>query len=561
MYSKKAFTLVELIVWITISMLLMVSIWVLVSSWMQNILKQQKIMDKNSLLSETVSDFYNGFENISSSWWHIYSYESWAIFKIDQSINKWWFAYLGLTSQPNLYCSDDSELPLLHYLTWKSFIPYEEVWEDIFRDFSDIEAQTVTSWSTYLVDTLNHQVLQDDVRIIGWDVFGHEINHWESWLETRLNNPTWIALAEWGFFLSDTLNDRILFYKDGNIYLILDQNDWLVEPTWLAYDNTKNILYIANSWKWEILKLSSEVLLNNPSLVINFSPINNVQDITRIKVIFPSLWWNLNSMTWSDFNFSNINNWNWYINTVNNTIEYYFTDYLNSRNWSPTNWNINNCSSQPSPTYALNWNTPERTEITCYDTHTGSRVIYSRNIENDFSNNQSYTIEIDNISPAISTAGNHLIELELYDLIWATPQFSDTFSYFVQWDWILNNLESTTLSSLISGLWYPTGLNLTGGNRLEINDFITRKQYSYNLNNISSFSTNNLFDFSDSNLESIPHNSNIDTLLNNPVSKIEIQYDSANKFLTNIINYYQYINCYNPEEKVEKTFVLQKNID
>jgi hypothetical protein len=38
-----------------------------VSSGMQNILKQQKIMDKNSLLNETVSDFYNGFENISNS--------------------------------------------------------------------------------------------------------------------------------------------------------------------------------------------------------------------------------------------------------------------------------------------------------------------------------------------------------------------------------------------------------------------------------------------------------------------------------------------------------------
>jgi hypothetical protein len=39
----------------------------LVSSGMQNILKQQNIMKKNSLLSETVSDFYNGFEHIESS--------------------------------------------------------------------------------------------------------------------------------------------------------------------------------------------------------------------------------------------------------------------------------------------------------------------------------------------------------------------------------------------------------------------------------------------------------------------------------------------------------------
>jgi hypothetical protein len=39
----------------------------LVSSGMQNILKQQKIMNKNSLLSQTVGDFYNGFQNITQS--------------------------------------------------------------------------------------------------------------------------------------------------------------------------------------------------------------------------------------------------------------------------------------------------------------------------------------------------------------------------------------------------------------------------------------------------------------------------------------------------------------
>jgi hypothetical protein len=44
-----------------------------------------------------------------------------------------------------LYCSDDSELPLLNYLTWKSFIPYEEISEDIFSDFSDISQQEVSS--------------------------------------------------------------------------------------------------------------------------------------------------------------------------------------------------------------------------------------------------------------------------------------------------------------------------------------------------------------------------------------------------------------------------------
>jgi len=54
----------------------MTSIGMLVSSGMQNILKQKNIMNKNSLLSETVSDFYNAFENISSNSGYIYHSQS-----------------------------------------------------------------------------------------------------------------------------------------------------------------------------------------------------------------------------------------------------------------------------------------------------------------------------------------------------------------------------------------------------------------------------------------------------------------------------------------------------
>ena len=41
-YSRIAFTLIELVVWITISMLLMVSVGIFVSSWMSNITLQKK---------------------------------------------------------------------------------------------------------------------------------------------------------------------------------------------------------------------------------------------------------------------------------------------------------------------------------------------------------------------------------------------------------------------------------------------------------------------------------------------------------------------------------------
>jgi len=45
--KNKWFTLVEILIWISISMLLMVSVWILISGWIQNITDQEKAL-KNS---------------------------------------------------------------------------------------------------------------------------------------------------------------------------------------------------------------------------------------------------------------------------------------------------------------------------------------------------------------------------------------------------------------------------------------------------------------------------------------------------------------------------------
>lgn len=556
MYSKNAFTLVELIVWITISMLLMTSVWMLVSSGMQNILKQQNIMEKNSLLTQTVSDFYNGFENIVSNGGYVYHSQSWAIFQIESYMDKWGFWYLGVSKQSEMYCSLDSEFPNLNYLTWKSFIPYEEIWEDIFTNYSDINIQTVSSWSiNYTVDTLNHQVLEDWVVIIWWDVFGHELSHWDNSTLTNLNNPTGIILAEWGFFLSDTLNHRILFYKDWSVYLLLDQDDWINQPTWLAYDSVKNILYIANSWKWEILELSAEILVSNPTLNIDFIPRNDINSISRVTLNIPNFSWNFNTGSLWDFTFNNINNWIGYTAINWNTIEYYFTDYSNVSE-PITNWYINNCTT--SDTYSLNWTTPERHIYTCSSTNTWTYQIHSWDIFQTLNTTTDYGINLQNITPLITNQGVNLVEIEFFNS--SVSRYSDTFSYFIQSDGIVNNLENIKLNTLISWLWYPTGLNISW-NSLEINDFITRKKYTYDLNNITSYSTNNLNDFTSNNLENIPYSKNSDILLDNPISEININYNNLDKFLSGKIKYYQYLNCYNSEEKVEKTLILQKNID
>jgi type II secretory pathway pseudopilin PulG len=560
MAHKKAFTLVELIVWVTISMLLMTSVWILVSGGMQNILKQQKIMQKNSLLTTSVSDFYNGFDNITQSWGYIHDNASGALFKINQNIQKWGFWYFWIISQDNQYCPTDSDLPTLEYLTWKTFIPYEEIGEDIMNNYSNTTLQEVSSGSiTYKVDTINHKIYENDWLgdnvIVWWDVFWHEFTAWADGTDVRLNNPTWIVLAEWGFFFSDTLNHRVLFYENWKVSLILDKNDGLTEPTWLAYDNLKNILYIANSWKWEILKYSSEKKSTNPDLEIKFTPDIGINSVHHMNLKFPSLSWNLNPLNWSDFDFTNINNWSWYIKINWNTLEYYFTDYHNISQ-PITNGPIPWCI--PSDTYSLNSTTPEREIYTCIDTNTWTYQKHDWNITQTLSATSDIKIKIENILPIFTSPGTHLVEFELLNN--GTPRYQETFKFFTQGDQKVKNWENMTLTIFANNLGFPTGLKLNWLNtELKVNDFISRKVYTYTLSNLNRTDTN-LTWFTAENFAQFNYSSLTDTILGNPISEISVNYDIPTKYFSTNIQYYQFINCYNSDEKVEKTLIFSKDL-
>ena len=206
----------------------------------------------------------------------------------------------------------------------------------------------------------------------------------------------------------------------------------------------------------------------------------------------------------------------------------------------------------------MNGTSPERNIITCSNTNTWTHQIHNWNLYNRFNTNNLYNITLQNISPIFPLWTNQLVNITLFNN--ATSRYIDTFAYFTQWDWIVNNLEFTTLSTLITWLNYPSWLSISWNNLL-INDFITREQYSYDLDNISSFSTNSLNNFSGNNLENIPLTENLDVLLQNPIASLNLNYNNTDKFLSIHAKYYQYLNCYNPEEQVQKSFILQKNID
>lgn len=549
---NKAFTLVELIVWITISMLLMVSVGILLSSWVQNILKQEKIISQSTNFWENISQIYKNFENIQ--WEHIYSSNNGILFRVKQNINTGGFWYLWSVEKTWEYCPIDSELNSTQHLTWKNFIPYEEIWEDFLVDFDN--TQTSQVWNIR-VDTLNHQILENGIKILWWESYGYTLNSSGNTSDVLLNTPTWIVQAEWGFFLSDTLNHRILFYKDGNVSLVLDHYDGLIEPTWLAYEN--GTLYIANSWKWEILTYSSRIYTTNPELQISYIPENTYGTFNRIEIWFT--WEDSITLSWPSstgsysFDENYISQDEDYARIHNNNLQYFFSDFWNSSSLV-SNGNIPSCNqwSQYNVTAS---NRVEKLETSCASSNTGSIIRYTWNTNFSLWNGNKYEININNISPTFSNSGNYLAEVSFYEN--NTLKNQKVFHYFTQWTGNVSDSENNTLEIFAENLWYPTWLSIDGTNLL-VNDSLNRTQHRVHLVNKIVSTHTSLNDFSDNWFEQLEYNPMTDTFLEFPIKNIEIQYNSSNKYLGWKIDYYQFINCYNPDEKIEKSFLFGKNM-
>lgn len=549
--QKKAFSLVELIVSISISMVLMVSIGILLSSWVQNILKQEKIISQTTHFWENISQIYENFNNVS--WEKIFSSSSWVLFRMKQNFNTWGFWYLWSVDQNGVYCPIDSQNPTTKHLIWKNFIPYEEIWEDFLDDFS--QTQISDAW-VFTVSTKNHHVMQGTTKIMWGETFWNTFENGANATDILLNSPTWIVNAEWGFFLSDTLNHRIIFYKEGIVSLVLDHFDGLVEPTGLAYKDES--LYIANSGKWEILKYSSEVFSDNPQLNIDFSPDTNLWNFNRLEVSFT--WANMDvngPINTDDFNFSGnifIQNED-YTRIENGKLEYFFSDFSNSSSIISNGvilWCTNSTTYNVNPQYEV-----EKLETSCISSQTGSIMKYTGSISFPLNTWEKYEISIDNISPHFSGSGNYLSEVTFYEN--NTKRNTQLFPYFTQWTGKISDEKFNTLEIIANNLKYPTGISIDG-NDLLVNESLARKQLRINLETKNISENQNLENFSDTWFSQLEFNEMTDILLEFPLKNIDFNFDETEKYLWGKINYYQYLNCYNPDENIQKTFLFWKNM-
>jgi hypothetical protein len=500
--NKKAFTLIELIVWITISMILMVSVGIFVSSGMNNILLWQKVLENTGNFTDFANNLHTSF-NLIQSWSIIEETASWIIFKRWQNFWEWGFSYIWTETLSWVYCESDSENINTNSVFIKTFIPFEEQWEDIFNDYT--WSLTATGWTDYISYQKEHVIKDNSWNIIVWKwVFWDKFTEWANWTDIYLNSPTWLETDWTNLYISDTLNNRILYLDSSDkIHLLLDESDWLNEPTGLYYDDTDKALYIANSWNWEILKYSSKSTATSPTLTMSWF----TETINKIEVSFSGANTNvlLNDYLTSSIWFPNTSSSTDYLTWTTNNLEYYFINYLwiNDEiecNWM-SNWDI-----------IFNWTKPKIYCTQSWSWKTASDV-----------NTNINEIKISNIINTWIT-WNYFIDLKLNGI------HKEYFPYFTQSDNDLTTPEDNILEVLHSWLNYPTWI----------------------------WWPSNYNEFWDWSYLDLEYNST-DTLLLTPVKSLEIT-NSANDLISLVLKYYKSYNCYNLDEKIERTFLLKKNL-
>lgn len=569
--EQKWFTLVELMVGITISSLLMIGVSVLVSNGIQNITGQREII-KNS---KSENNFYldiiqkinagekNQFKKTGSGF----------LMKQKKDFSKGWFSYIGTKYLTGAYCtSTGSDFQNLNHVIIKDFIPFEWEGSNYFNDIAYNNSWVITyynqakveiswtmyTWSliwptwvfstgsnTYIVDTKGHTVYKYDSStwaiIIGkWVPGKSKIDSlWTNALNVYLNNPTGIAEASGGIFIADALNDRILRYETSSqkVYEYLSKKDWLSEPTGLYYDSGANKLYISNAWKWEVLVVSATGNFSN-TYNISFTP-NTWSTIDNIQVSFFS--WSLSSPVTitSPTNTGSIS-FSWIIQGedyvwVGSSLRYFFTNYTSLP------------SSQPScpwaGQYILSWTIP----IRC--TMNGTWILWTMQTKNLTSWN--FDIEISNLSWSFLSNGTYFSKLELFS--WNTPIWSKYHPFYTSWDNDINTIEDNTIEKISIWLSYPTGIYKNASNEIVINDFFTRWNYIFQTDwtFLSTWSLSS-FDFN-----TLPLSFE-DTIFKNPIESFDV-IENVN-LLTFKGKYYNNFSCIDGVKKGAADFLFKKNL-
>jgi hypothetical protein len=543
--NNKAFTLIELVVWITISMMLMVSVGIFVNNWMANILTQQKVIENTTKLTDFTSNLHTAINLMQS--WSIFPVKtaSWIIFKRNKNLWEWGFSYIWTTisnidwNWDWIYCESGSENVITKHILLKHFIPFEEhnsdsTNEDIFDNYDNILKSKLIWWYQSFQ---KENIIKKSWNIIIWKwIFWNKFEEWDSWKNIYLNSPTWLAMY-WSniLFISDTLNNRVLYYKvtEDEIYTLLNENDWLNEPTGLYYNDSEKALYIANSWNWEILKYSSKSETNKE---INID-LNLDKDIHNIKKIELEFYPWITDIT--DPNQTSDINFHWILTTstdyftwTENKINYWFSNFNN--NYSTTN--NQPCTSSYTKYYEES-NDIIKEEITSCPTWTWTIKKYktSQAINKNKWDNIKITTNSDVIWTDYNNNWAYYIKL---NIVWDSI-YTRYFSHFIKSDDDILTTNDNILEVINSWLNYPTWLWWDSWNNK-----IAYNKFWYSWRNFSN--------------KTIDNNLN-DIVLQLPISYLNIE--KNNWLVTFLLKYYKKYNCYNLDDKTERTYLFKKNLE
>lgn len=239
-HQKKAVTLVELLVWITISMILMASVGVFLSSWLKNIFVQEKSIENLFSINDFFDKLNTSIKNIKNKneieIKKISDFDS-IIFRKKQDYNSDWFTYIWTTKYD--FCKTGQKNENIIFI--KNFIPRKN--------------QTLET-KNFLINPEENKVFKKNWTALIWKYFYWKEKETEknNLKEIILNNPSSLAEDENGnLFIADSSNNRILLYekKSEKIYNFLSE-ETLDLPTEIKFD-WKN-LKIVNTWKKEILE-------------------------------------------------------------------------------------------------------------------------------------------------------------------------------------------------------------------------------------------------------------------------------------------------------------------
>ena len=546
--NKKAFSLVELIVWIVISMILMTWVWILVSWWITNIVMQDKIIQNTGDFREFSKDSLWLFSRIDTRLEPVWITSTQALVKVNKDFNKLWVSYIGEVTKDWFYCSwTDVDSTITKHILIKNFLPFEEIWEDIFSDYT----KTLYSESNWFKAFYKSHVIKDNLNnIVVWKPWIFWIKLWDNWLNTYLDNPTGLVYnsSENLLYISDTGNNRILVYETDTkkIYKLLDEKDWINQPLWLALND--NTLYIANSWNWEILEYTSKYTTDK-KLNLDFIINKNITNLLNFSIKVYS--W-VTDITKPD----NTNQFNltWiskktpdYLTWSDNEIVYWLTDF-----WNNFSTQSNQTCSSNYTKYYVQSNEIIKEEINDCNTNTWTIKKYKTSSYQSISSwtniKISTTIDWDNFSLYQAYYLKLLLD-------WESDDYENYFPFFINWDNDLTTREDNTLRVVSNDFKYPSWIEYSWW-KLKINDFWDRKEYSINLDWTWKSQTNLLTNFD---YTKVLYDKKLDYFLNTPIKNLDISYDTTKKYLNLKLDYYKQYNCYNTDEKIVRSMILSKS--